>query len=176
MNNSAAARITTCLILIALIWCSDVKAQSMNVRIDIEPEFLTAVEQNLDFGQIVAGSGVQSIPLGSPSMGVFRVRAMHSQTIKFSVDIDPTLQHTDQQIPAEIPTGLRASYTNGNHNNFLYSRELSDNTETIVLTSSEENPGANWTELFIYVYGNIYPGNIPPGKYLGEATLTVIYP
>jgi hypothetical protein len=176
MNNSAAARIVTCLILIALIWCSDVKAQSMNVRIDIDPELLTAVEQNLDFGQIVTGSGIQSIPLGSPSMGVFRVRAMHSQAITFSVDTDPALQHTDQQIPAEIPTGLRASYTNGNQNNFLYSRELSDSTETIVLTPSEENPGVNWTELFIYVYGDIYPSNVPPGNYLGSVTLTVIYP
>jgi hypothetical protein len=63
-------------------------AQFLNIQIDVDPEVETLVEQDLDFGQVVAGSGFQPIPPGSPSMGIFRIRALRTQRLLISLEAD----------------------------------------------------------------------------------------
>lgn len=151
------------------------EAQYMDVLIDVEPEVLTSVEQDLDFGLLITGSGFQEIPLGSPSMGIFRVRALQTQSLILNIDYENELRSTDPDIVETIPFELNASYTRNNRNDFRESRPMNGATEEIIIEQSNRNPDSEWSGVYLYMYGGIMLGNIPPGSYRGDIVLTVIY-
>ncbi len=152
-----------------------VSAQFLNIQIDVDPEVETLVEQNLDFGLVVAGSGFQPIPPGSPAMGVFRIRALRTQRLLISLEADEALVHADPAINDRIPIELQASYTPMGVRDFELSTPMTSILESVVLESPPDNPEASWTSLFIFIYGGLDVGNIAEGIYTGEVILTVIY-
>jgi len=170
-------RIVSCiaLLLFFTIRPSESKAQFLNIQIDVEPSVDTVVEQRLDFGQMVAGSGLQEIPLGSPNMGVFHIRALRTQRMLISIDADPTLTHSNPNVAVSIPMLIYANYTNNGIDNFRISNALSDQLETIIVESPDNNPDAMWSGIYIYIYGSIDLRNVPLGSYSGNIILTVVY-
>lgn len=149
--------------------------QFMNIEINVQPEVETSVNQSLDFGQIVAGAGLQDIPLGSPSMGVFQIRALNAQSLIISLEPVSELLHEELGEMAAIPITLRASYTQNGVDNYRQSRPLDGYMEYITLEPPPQNPGSAWSSIFLYVYGSIDLGIVPAGVYTGEIVLTVIY-
>jgi len=167
----------TLVISIFLFWILPLPglSQSLNVQIDVDPEVQTTVERNLDFGQIITGLGLQSIPPGSPNMGVFRVRALRTQSVILQLDADEELLHEDPDVLDSIPIELQAAYTNFGLEDFELSTPLNSIGESVVLESPNNNPSTEWTSLYIYVFGNVDIGNVREGVYTGEVVLTVIY-
>tara|TARA_R100001143_G_C3361305_1_gene136536 strand:- start:52547 stop:53068 length:522 start_codon:yes stop_codon:yes gene_type:complete len=163
------------LFLLFLLWPSESQGQFLNIQIDVEPSVDTVVEQQLDFGQMIAGSGLQEIPLGSPNMGVFHIRALRTQRMLISIDADPALVHANPNINASIPMEIFANYTNNGIDNFRASDALSDELEMIIVESPENNPEATWSGIYIYIYGSIDLRNVPLGTYSGNIILTVVY-
>ncbi|MCC5914564.1 MAG: hypothetical protein JJU46_09340 [Balneolaceae bacterium] len=151
------------------------EAQYMDVQINVEPEVLTSVEQDLDFGLLITGTGFQEIPLGSPSMGIFRIRALQTQSLILNIEYEGELRSTDPDIVETIPFELNASYTSDNRNDFRESRPMNGATEEIIIEQSNRNPDSEWSGVYLYMYGGIMLGNIPPGSYRGDIVLTVIY-
>ena len=162
-------------ILLFLIFPLQVFSQSLNVQIDVTPEVQTTVVKDLDFGQVIAGLGSQSIPAGSPNMGIFRVRALRTQSVILQMDADEELLHEDPDVLDSIPIELQAAYTNFGMEDFELSTPLNNLGESIVLQSSNSNPSSEWTSLYIYVFGDVDIGNVREGVYTGEVILTVIY-
>jgi hypothetical protein len=154
---------------------ASVISQNMSVQLDVNSQVETMVEQSLDFGQLIAGSGFQEIPLGSPSMGIFEVRALRTQQLMITLDADSTLRHSDPAVSDVIFMNLNASYTDNGINDYRLSLPFSDIVETVILQSPPQNPDAVWSSIYIYVFGNIDLGFVPAGVYRGEITLTVIY-
>lgn len=150
-------------------------SQSLNVQIDIDPEVQTTVERDLDFGQVIAGMGLHSIPPGSNSMGIFKVRALRTQSVILQMDADEALLHENPYVLDSIPIELQAAYTNFGIEDFELSSPLSNIGESIVLETSMSNPSSEWTSLYVYVFGNVDIGNVREGVYTGEVVLTVIY-
>jgi hypothetical protein len=150
-------------------------SQSLNVQIDVAPEVQTTVVKDLDFGQVIAGLGSQSIPAGSPNMGIFRVRALRTQSVILQMDADEELIHENPDILDSIPVELQAAYTNFGMEDFELSTPMNNLGESIVLESSNSNPSSEWTSLYIYIFGNVDIGNVREGVYTGEVVLTVIY-
>lgn len=163
------------LLIFVLMLPTETCAQFLNIQIDVEPSVDTVVEQRLDFGQMVAGSGVQEIPLGSPNMGVFHIRALRTQRMLISIDADPTLTHANPNINATIPMEIFANYTNDGIDNFRASNALSDQLEMIIVETPDNNPEAMWSGIYIYIYGSIDLRNVPLGTYSGVIVLTVVY-
>ena len=163
------------LILLFLIRPSESHSQFLNIQIDVEPSVDTVVQQRLDFGQMIAGSGLQEIPLGSPNMGVFHIRALRTQRMLISIDADAALIHTNPNISASIPMQIYANYTNDGIDNFRARNALSDQLELIIVEAPENNPEAVWSGIYIYIYGSIDLRNVPLGIYSGEIVLTVVY-
>jgi hypothetical protein len=151
------------------------QTQSLNIQIDVEPEVETTVERSLDFGQVITGMGLQTIPPGSPNMGVFQIRALQTQRLIIQMESDGELTHEDPDILDTIPIELQAAYTNFDLEDFELSTPLNDIGQSIVLESQPNNPSSAWSSLYIYVFGNVEIGNIPEGVYTGEVVLTVIY-
>lgn len=152
-----------------------VNAQFLDIQIDIEPKVDANVEQSIDFGQIITGAGRQEIPIGSPNMGVFQIRALRAQRLMISVDIDSELVNNDPLVDATIPVYLSATYTADGVNDYRGSIAFDSNLETVIVNPPENNPNAVWSSIFIYIFGEVDVGNVPIGLYNGEILLTIIY-
>ena len=163
------------LLLIFIIRPAETNAQFLNIQIDVEPSVDTVVQQRLDFGQMIAGSGLREIPLGSPNMGVFHIRALRTQRMLISIDADPALIHANPNINATIPLEIFANYTNDGIDNYRASNALSDQLEMILVETPDNNPDAMWSGIYIYIYGSIDLRNVPLGTYSGNIVLTVVY-
>lgn len=161
------------LVFLALPVLAD--AQFLNLQIDIDPEVDTRVMQPLDFGQLLAGSGVHEITLGSPNMGVFYLRALRTQEMFVSLEYDEELRHSNPRVSSTIPIELFANYTGFGVDDYRESTPMSSLLEPVVIEGPPDNPQSTWSGMYIYIYGAIDLGNIPAGSYRGEVVLTVIY-
>lgn len=155
----------------------NLNAQFINLQIRIEPEITAKVEQNLNFGELVIGSGQKYIGLGDINMGVFSIRALYTQSIYLSMNATDALVHTNPFITDQIPINLNIAYNNTGNNNANRSIELS---EDLIYLPVYDNPGAPtpnpiWQELYVYVFGTIEVGEVATGEYFSELTLIVQY-
>ena len=163
-------------IFISLFSCS-IQAQFINLQLKVEPELSATVEQDLDFGTLVTNSGRTEIQLGDVNMGVFSIRAFHTQNIYLNLQYPEVLRSDDPEINEEIPLQLGMSYNNSGDNNAINSTNLVANNGFVSIHEDTELENRNdiWKQMYIYVYGAIEVGNIPNGVYTGEIVLSVDY-
>lgn len=166
---------TYTVLLITLFIPATIHAQFLDIQIDINPEVDTRVIQPLDFGQLMAGTGYHQIQLGSPEMGIFHVRALRTQRLLLNLTADDELVQNNPEVEASIPIELFANYTNFGIDNYRQSTQMGSLIEDVVIEGPPNNPEAAWSGLYIYIYGNIELGNVPPGLYSGAIVLTIIY-
>lgn len=154
-------------------------AQFINLQIRIEPELSATVEQNLSFGQIIINSGVTEIALGDVNMGVFNVRAYHTQNIFIELEFPDALLHNNPSVSDEIPIDLNIAYSNNGRNNYEEAIPLINNQGFLPVFApsrvGDNNRSDIWKEMFLYVYGSITVGAIQEGIYNGEILLLVEY-
>ena len=153
------------------------QAQFINLQLKIEPELSTTVEQDLDFGILVSNSGRTEIQLGDVNMGVFSIRAFHTQNVYLDLQYPEVLRNENPAISEEIPLQLSMSYNNTGNNNAINSTPLTQNNGLVSIHENTELENQNdiWKQMYIYVYGAIEVGNIPNGVYSGEIVLLVDY-
>ena len=154
-------------------------AQFINIQIKIEPELSAVVEQELAFGNVVSNSGVQNISLGDFNMGIFKIRALYTQSIYVDLDVPTALESLGSFGTDQIPITLYSAYNNSGDNNSNNAVELTNNAGYIPMSSNmfDVNPTQlkYWQELYIYIYGFIEVGQISNGLYEGDVLLTVNY-
>ncbi|PWN06944.1 DUF4402 domain-containing protein [Rhodohalobacter mucosus] len=163
------------LVVLFLIIAGNSAAQSFTIELDVEPRVETTVNRSLDFGQIVAGTGFQQIPLGSPTMGVFQIRTLNAQNLIISLDPSSELVHQELGRMASIPLNLQVNYTQNGVDDYRQSVPLTGFERYITLDPPPQNPQSAWTSVFLYVYGSIELGMVPSGVYTGEVVLSVVY-
>lgn len=163
------------IILSLAIQVTQIQAQFLNIEIEVEPSVDATVEQRLDFGQLVAGGGLQEIPLGSPDMGVFHIRALRAQRLLISIDAESELIHENPNINASIPLQIFGNYTNDGIDNFRNSNALTDELEMIIVEPPPGSPDSVWSGIYIYIYGSIDLRNVPLGIYAGDIVLSIVY-
>jgi hypothetical protein len=153
------------------------KGQFINLQLKVEPELSASVEQDLDFGTLVANSGRTEIRLGDVNMGIFSIRAYHTQNVYIMLNYPDALSNNAAGTEAEIPLELNMAYNNTGNNNALNSEILPTNSGFVSIHENTEIENRNdiWKQMFIYVYGALDIGNIPNGLYTGEIVLTVNY-
>lgn len=153
------------------------QAQFVNLRLKIEPELTTTVEQDLTFGTLISNSGRTEIQLGDLNVGVFSIRAYHTQNVYMNLQFPSTLKSISNAITDEIPIDLRINYNNSGVNAPLNSKELVDNQGYISIHEQTNLIKTNdiWKQMFIYVYGAINIGNVPNGIYTAEVILSIDY-
>jgi hypothetical protein len=152
-------------------------SQFLNLQLKVEPELSTTVEQNLDFGTQVINSGRNEIRLGDVNMGVFSIRAYHTQNVYLNLEYPDSLVSNFNQSFESIPLYLSMSYNNSGNNNASNSIPLTQNSG---LVSIHENTGSEnsrdlWKQLYLYVYGYIDVNNVPNGVYSADIVLRVDY-
>lgn len=152
-------------------------AQFVNLQITVEPELSATVEQDLDFGTLLTNSGRTNISLGDVKMGVFSIRAFHTQNIYLSLEYPQHLINSDTKIEDRIPLELSISYNNSGENLPANSKVLPDNEGflTIHERTAASVRNDHWKELYLYIHGMIEVGNIAHGVYTGDIILSVDY-
>lgn len=163
-------------ILFSLFFVNTLLAQFINLQIQVESEISTTVEQNLNFGSLVTNVGQQSIDLGDVNMGIFSVRAFHTQNIFIELHTPDFLRHPNPAISENIPINLNVAYNNSGTNNSDRATPLEGNSGFVDMNPSVTNDENDiWKILYLYVYGYIDIGNIPNGEYTGSVQLVVGY-
>lgn len=169
--------IRTYLLFILLFCVTSVSgtAQFINIQLTIEPELSTKVEQSLNFGTQVTGSGRHVVALGDPNMGVFSIKALYTQEIRISLISPDNL--TSLESNAQIPIDLNIAYNNRGKDIPEESILLTDKIgyTTIFDQNLTIQPDEVWQELFVYVFGSIEIGNVPNANYEGDVILNVEY-
>ncbi len=170
-------RFISATVLFSLLFIPSLQAQFINLQLKVEPELSATVEQDLDFGTLVTNSGRTEIQLGDVNMGVFSIRAFHTQNVYLNLQYPDVLRHDNPAISQEIPLQLSMSYNNTGNNNAINSTALSANNGYLSIHEDTELESRNdiWKQMYIYVYGAIEVGNIPNGFYTGEIVLSVDY-
>lgn len=163
-----------CSILIGLaLLPAAAAAQFLNLQIEVDPEMDIVVERPLDFGQIIANTGLVQIDLGHPGMGIFAIRAIRTQRMFLSLRQWGYLEHPE--LDDRIPVELMLSYNENGINDFRESRPVESDSEEIIIQPSPGSPDDTWSTAYLYVYGNIDVANIPAGMYTGNAVLHIEY-
>jgi hypothetical protein len=155
------------------------QAQFLNLQIRVEPELSATVEQDLNFGDIITGTGPSYINLGDINMGIFNIRAYYTQNVFITLDTPTALIHQNPAILDEIPISLSIAYDNANLPSPQNATVLNNNQGFLAIHAETEfaNPAQSevWQNLELYVYGYIEVGNIADGNYSGQVILNVEY-
>ncbi|MFD2532496.1 hypothetical protein [Gracilimonas halophila] len=156
---------------------SPLNAQFINLQLKVEPELSATVEQNLDFGTQVTNSGRTTVQLGDVNMGVFSIRAFHTQNLYISLQYPDQLTNEDPGIENQIPLELDMAYNNQDTNDATNANLLDANRGLVSIheRTQAEFDQEIWKEMYIYVFGAIDVGNIPNGVYTADIILTIDY-
>lgn len=165
--------------LIVCLFTTQIQAQFLNLQIRVEPELSAAVEQDLDFGDIIVGTGQSFINLGDINMGIFNIRAYYTQNVFVTLDTPTALLHQNPAVLDEIPISLSIAYDNATNPSALNATILNQNQGFLAIHSETEYEDLNqaqvWQNLELYVFGYIEVGNIADGNYSGQVILNVEY-
>lgn len=159
--------------------CASSYAQFINLQIRVEPELSAAVEQDLDFGQLIINSGIKEIELGDLNMGIFNIRAYYTQNIYVNLDVPQFLTHSNPAVDDVIPLDLNVSYNNQGNRSVNNAIELEGNNGYLAVANNPSDrvtaDQSVWQELMLFVYGTIDVGNINEGQYSAEILLYLEY-
>ncbi|MDZ7715682.1 MAG: hypothetical protein U5J95_05655 [Balneolaceae bacterium] len=148
------------------------KAQFIDLNLEIEPEVTIETQRSLTFGTVATNTGRHSVGLGDVNMGIFSIRALERQELIISMDKPNSLSHNNPAIGQTIPIELFARY-GFSYDNFRDSNILSGPTNNIVMEPDPES--GPWNTMYIFIYGAIEISNIPTGIYNTQVVLNVEY-
>ncbi len=162
------------LILLTIQLTNIAEAQFVNIEFEIEPELSASVEQNLSFGEQIAGAGQIDINLGDLNVGIFSIRAINTQSLHVMLNYPESLINSSNFTGDGIFLNLKLAY-NIDENNARTSTTLPNSLGLINLNEHQTNDSDIWKLVYIYVFGSIEIGNVSPGIYEGNIHLNIEY-
>lgn len=152
------------------------RAQFLSIELDVVPEISVDVQRNLDFGIIIPGQGWSEVRQSGARAGMFRIKALNSQEVFITLQAPEYLSHSNPGYTDRLPLQLEFAYNTGNSPDQNGATPIKESGKRLVLGkngSSEDE--ISWNYAYIYVFGRIMVGNVTPGEYQGELSLTVEY-
>ncbi len=153
------------------------KAQQMHFHLVVEHEFAVTNFQHPDFGMVTAGSGWVYLPVDSELAVLFSISATEN------IPVIATIQSSERLVldsANAIPIRLEAAYVRDGATNPLLVKPFVDNRASFTLSSRGELIDENFTWLRelqtnVFLYGAVYVGDVEPGVYYGEVTISLEY-
>ncbi len=156
-----------------------VKAQFINIEIDIKAELTASVTQDLDFGTITKNSGLHTINLDDVAAGVFAIRAFMAQSIYVVIRAPEHLTYTETGTEYKIPLSLQSAYNNYGSDNPFNTMPLPNNRGFIQQMADNNNTDDRsslyWDDIYLYIYGSINVGDVPDGIYEADILMEIEY-
>ena len=155
------------------------EAQFLHLTIEIDSDLSAEELSPLQFDQAVPDAGVIRIALGDPNMGTYTISGPQNLMVNLSVDMPDYLEMGGAQWH-RIPMDLEVAYANRNQNNINHATPVSGRTARFALREDAPQQRAPDAPVprataYLYVYGLIEVGNVPPGVYVAEVNLLIEY-
>jgi hypothetical protein len=155
------------------------KSQTVRFNMEVQPELEVEVLQDLNFGTVVSNSGISQIELGNPQMGIFKIRALATQSAILTLQKpDRLTQSAGQDTSNTVSLNLDAAYS-PQASNYQDLLPFGNDMLQVTLSGDDEAPGNNeeqvWDTGYVFIFGNIDVGDIAPGAYSGTLVLNVAY-
>lgn len=154
--------------------------QYMRLTFEIESELETEELQSFRFGNVVPNIGRINIPLGDPNMGTYAISGMQNLEVGITLDLPDYLELRGEESEYRVPLELEIAYANRNENNVNHAIHVRDRHVRFQLredTQEQRSPDqpAPHATAFLYVFGDIIVGDIPPGTYEAEVFFEIEY-
>jgi hypothetical protein len=147
--------------------------QTLQFNMNVQPELGVEVLQDLNFGTVVTNSGRHQIRLGNPQMGIFKIRALTAQSAIITLrKPDHLTQSAGQDTTNIVPINLDAAYSSHTGN---YQDVLPFANNELRISLSGDNDKQVWDTGYVYIFGSLNIGDIPPGAYSAPLVLNVVY-
>ena len=160
-------------VLLSFMFTCISHAQTVRFNMEVQLELEVEVLQDLNFGTVVSNSGISQIALGNPQMGIFKIKALASQSAILSLQKpDRLTQSAGQDTSNTIPLNLDAAYAPEESN---YQDYLPFANDELQIVLSGDNDEQVWDTGYVFIFGNIDVGDIAPGAYSGTLVLNVAY-
>lgn len=165
-------RLLPCLVLLLCpltVTGQSTSARAATVVVDIASEGISIFTENaLNFGSVLAGSGVRTVAVTNPAAGKFRVQGRRNTNL--NVTLSPPAVLTNGA--ASIPYTWQAA-----------KNEDTDNPANVIVVAANHilrlryRVSAQVGNAWLYIYGSINVSNaaLPPGVYTGTFTVTAAY-
>ena len=150
-------------------------SQTVQFSMDIKPELGIEVLQGLNFGTVVTNSGQQHISLGNPQMGIFKIKALAAQSALITLQKPEYLSSQDSDTDDRIPVSLNAAYSRipTGYNDIL---QFNNNSLGVSLGGGNRATlSPTWENGYVFIYGDIYVGEVSEGSYSGTLILNITY-
>ena len=171
------------LLITQLVLTGILFSQSIQFSVYVASELNATKQQDLDFQDVITNQGLTPINLGDPGMGVFAVTGNNELDVVVTMTAPTNLTDGSNNIPFTL--------------NFAYANKGVDDINDAILVPSNSirfqlleqsgrptgppptppHSGYIPTEstAYIYIFGSLDIGDVPPGAYTGTVTLTVDY-
>ncbi|NQU28613.1 MAG: DUF4402 domain-containing protein [Candidatus Marinimicrobia bacterium] len=158
-------------------------SQSIQFSVYVTSELNATKQQDLDFQDVITNQGFTPINLGDPGMGVFAVTGNHELDVIVTMTAPTDLTDGSNNIPFT----LNFAYANKGVDDINDAILVPSNSIRFQLLEQSNRPtgppptpphsGYIPTEstAYIYIFGSLNIGDVPPGAYSGTVTLTVDY-
>lgn len=143
---------------------------SRTITIDVVNGLSLFVDHQIDFGEVVQNSGVDSLMINSPNIGHLTITGQKYKTVYVTLTPPTSLVNG----PNSIPYTPAAKYNN-----------IADNTSGAILipippgtanfTLNASSVNGKLRNAYIYLFGSINVANVPPGTYNGTFMVSVNY-
>lgn len=144
--------------------------QSPSVSIGIAQGLSAYTNTNLNFGTVVSGAGTYSVAVTSASAGEVTIQGQWNTTVYVTLTPPASLTNGVNTIPYTP----RAAFDNSADNPAV-------STEWIPPTGRQTgfrlraNHAGQSGQAFVYIFGSINVGSVPPGTYSGTYVVAVSY-
>lgn len=161
-------------------------AQTIQFSIHVSSNLNATVDQEMSFGELIAGSGTNDINLGDPGMGIFAITGNEEMDIIVTMTPPANLTHTGISTDV-IPFTLNYAYANKGANDVNQAVVASGNSARFQMLGRTSGPAGapptppssdhtpQETTAYLYVYGSLTVGSIDAGTYSGMVTIDVAY-
>ncbi|MDI6401913.1 hypothetical protein QLX67_07900 [Balneolaceae bacterium ANBcel3] len=151
--------------------------QFIRLSFDIESELIVEELRSLYFGEVVANAGVVRIPLGDMDMGVYRISGPRNLVVTLALDLPDYLTIEDEEgAEFQIPVSLETAYINRGENQAFEAMSMPPSFRFPILADAPDSPPGQpvpSASAYVYVFGEIDIGDIPPGNYSANVFMSV---
>lgn len=145
-------------------------SQGLTIQVGVASGLTVLRDRDLNFGTLVTNSGVTTVTLASANVGKLHIYGGQNRTVNITLVPPATLKFGTNTIP----------YTWGGAYNEQLNIPTDPTTVTLAATTAtfrlrDTGPTGNYGQAYLWIFGSVTVGAVPPGVYSGTFTISAAY-
>lgn len=143
---------------------------ALTIQVSVASGLTVLRDRDLNFGQVAANTGLNAVTLASANVGKLHIYGGQNRAV--NVTLTPPAQLRNGG--SVIPYTWQASY-NEQLDDPAAGTTQSFAAPTATFRLRNTSPTGNYGQAFLWLYGSIVVGGVPPGLYTGTMTVSAAY-